>query len=142
MQTGYLYMPDSAKNIHKKTFEIMWRDIDSLGHLNHARIFDYFQECRIEWLAELGFTLKEPTGPIVVKISCTYLKPLLHPTTIDIISKIHSFGRSSFVIDHLAYENGELVAEGICKFVWVDYEKNKSIPYPAVIGALNDNPTI
>ncbi|KTD34340.1 Thiesterase [Legionella moravica] len=123
-------MTDPKITVHQKTFNIAWGDMDALGHVNNARYFDYFQEARIEWLRELNIKMTEQTGPVVIHVACTFLKPVIYPATVSIISKIHSLGNSSMIMDHDLYQGDVLMAQGVSKIVWVDYLKNKSIPLP------------
>lgn len=80
--------------------------------------------------------LHQETGPVVIHIACTYLKPLVYPATVTLYSKLHSLGRTSLMLDHELYQGETLVAEGVCKIVWVDYKLNKSIPFPLEIRKL------
>ena len=123
-------MTDNKLAVHEMTVTVPWGDMDALGHVNNARYFDYFQEARIEWMASLGLDLKQTTGPVVVHIACTFLKPVVYPATLTLSSNLHSLGRSSVVIDHDLYQGDQLMAQGVCKIVWVDYQTNKSIPLP------------
>ncbi len=116
--------------VHEKIFAIAWGDMDALGHVNNGRYFDYFQEARIEWLRELNITMTEKTGPVVVHVACTYLKPVVYPATLTIRSKVQNIGRTSMVMEHDVYQEGVLMAQGISKVVWVDYTLGKSIPLP------------
>ncbi len=124
------------KTIHCKTFSIAWGDMDALGHVNHARYFDYFQEARIEWLSNLGLHLSETTGPVVIHVACTYLKPLVYPASVSLFSRLHSLGRSSMMIDHDIYQDDCLMVQGQCKIVWVDYQQNQAVPFPDVIRSI------
>lgn len=119
--------------VHQKTFNIAWGDMDALGHVNNVRYFDYFQEARIEWLASMHLDMQQTSGPIVLHIACTYLKPLVYPATVTLYSRLHTLGRSSMMMDHDLYQGDILIAQGICKIVWVDYQHNKSIPFPEEI---------
>lgn len=121
--------------VHEKTFPIAWGDMDALGHVNNARYFDYFQEARIEWLQQLNIGMTGKTGPVVIHVACTYLKPVIYPATVTLRSRIHSIGNSSMLMDHDLYQNEVLIAQGSCKIVWVDYAQGKSVPLPAVIKA-------
>jgi acyl-CoA thioester hydrolase len=123
-------MTNQAIIVHKKTFNVAWGDMDALGHVNNARYFDYFQETRIEWLAELHISLAQDTGPVVIHAACTFLKPVIYPATVTIISSVHSLGNSSFIMNHDLYQNDQLMAEGMCKVVWTDYMQKKSIAVP------------
>lgn len=125
-------MNEQKGAVHQKIFSIAWGDMDALGHVNNARYFEYFQEARIEWLSDLKINMAENTGPVVIHVACTFLKPVIYPATVCLCSKIHSLGNSSMVMDHELYHSEILMAQGSCKIVWVDYTKNKSVPLPDI----------
>lgn len=129
-------MSNEKKTVHEKTFAIAWGDMDALGHVNNGRYFDYFQEARIEWLSELNITLSEATGPVVIQVGCTFLKPVIYPATLTLHSYLHSLGNSSMILDHDLYQGDTLMTQGMSKIVWVDYTRNKSVPLPEVIRAI------
>ncbi|HAT8580427.1 TPA: acyl-CoA thioesterase [Legionella pneumophila] len=126
-------MTEINEIIHKKTFDIAWGDMDALGHVNNARYFDYFQEARIDWLRELDIKMTGQTGPVVIHVACTFLKPIVYPATVTIHSKVHSLGNSSMIMDHDLYQEETLMAQGVSKIVWIDYTQNKSVPLPDII---------
>lgn len=126
-------MTNTKITVHEKTFSIAWGDMDALGHVNNARYFDYFQEARIEWLREININMTGTVGPVVIHVECTFLKPIIYPATVTLLSHLHTMGTSSVLMDHDLYQNEELMARGICKVVWVDYEKGKSVPLPESI---------
>lgn len=126
-------MTEINKIIHKKTVDIAWGDMDALGHVNNARYFDYFQEARIDWLRELDIKMTGQTGPVVIHVACTFLKPIVYPATVTIHSKAHSLGNSSMIMDHDLYQEETLMAQGVSKIVWIDYTQNKSVPLPDII---------
>ncbi|MCL9682967.1 acyl-CoA thioesterase [Legionella maioricensis] len=129
-------MTDQKITVHQKTFAIAWGDMDALGHVNNARYFDYFQEARIEWLREINIHLRGNTGPVVIHVACTFLKPVIYPATVTIRSNLHTLGNSSMIMDHDLYQGELLMAQGISKIVWVDYTQNKSVPLPEDIRKL------
>ncbi len=122
--------------VHEKTFNIAWGDMDALGHVNNGRYFDYFQEARIEWLRTLNLPMTAGTGPVVVQVACTFLKPIIYPATLVMRSALHSMGNASIIMDHDLYQNETLMTQGTCKIVWVDYALNKSVPLPESIRRL------
>lgn len=129
-------MTEKKIAVHQKTLNIEWGDMDALGHVNNGRYFDYFQQARIEWLESLNFTMEKSTGPVVIHVACTFLKPIIYPATITIKSSLHSPGRSSFIIDHEIYQGETLTTQGLSKVVWIDYKRNASIPLPAELTKL------
>lgn len=122
--------------LHEKIFEIAWGDMDALGHVNNSRYFDYFQEARIEWLKALNIAMSGPTGPVVIHVSATYLKPVVYPATLHLHSSLNTIGNSSLVLDHHLYQGEMLMTHGSSKIVWVDYTQGKSIPLPDNIRSL------
>lgn len=131
-------MTNAKINVHQKTLDIAWGDMDALGHVNNSRYFDYFQESRVEWLRTLNIPMTEKTGPVVIHVACTFLKPLFYPATITIKSSLHSLGRSSIIMDHDLFLGDDLMAQGVSKMVWIDYTLKKSVPLPDKIRQLFD----
>lgn len=125
-------MTEQKIEVHKKVFSIAWGDMDALGHVNHARYFDYFQEARVEWLREHNMSMTEKTGPVLIHAACTFLKPVVYPASVTVCSAIRSIGRSSMMMDHDLYQDEVLMVQGSCKIVWVDYTQNKSVGLPDV----------
>lgn len=118
--------------------EIVWGDLDALGHVNNVRYFEYFQEARIKWLRALHITMDKSTGPVLLSIGCTYFKPVYYPATLRIQTLAQNLGRSSFEILHKVYLGDTLCAEAQSKIVWIDYKTTQSIPVPDKIRALFD----
>ncbi|MFY7698322.1 MAG: acyl-CoA thioesterase [Legionella sp.] len=127
-------------NTYQKTFNIAWGDMDALGHVNNVRYFDYFQQARIEWLDNLQLDLDNSQGPVVVHVACTYLKSVIYPACLTIKSSIDRVGRSSITMTHELYQDQTLMAQGVSKIVWVDYQLSKSIPLPETLRQLLNNP--
>jgi len=127
----------TQKCLHQKKITVAWGDMDALNHVNHARYFEYFQEARIEWLSELHLDLKKSTGPVLIHAECTFKAPIIYPAEITIHSYLNSLGRTSLTLDHIIYKESQLMAQGSCKIVWIDYLKNKAVPLPeAFVAAL------
>ncbi|KTD07856.1 acyl-CoA thioesterase [Legionella jamestowniensis] len=122
--------------VHQRTFPIEWGDMDALGHVNNGRYFDYFQQSRIEWLESLHLDMKQQIGPVVIHVACTFLKPIVYPATLTLVSSVHSLGNSSIMMDHEIYQNEVLMTQGTSKIVWVNYIENKSVTIPDSIRSL------
>lgn len=122
--------------VHQKVFAIEWGDMDALGHVNNGRYFDYFQQARIEWLESIQLDMDQHTGPVVIHVACTFLKPIVYPATLTLKSSLHSPGRSSIMMDHEIYQGEALMTQGTSKIVWIDYRKGQSVPLPESISKL------
>ena len=120
--------------------QVRWGDMDALGHVNNAEYLRYFEQSRITWLEGHGYAVAGVgTGPILAKVSVTYLKPVVYPTEIEIRLYAGHVGNSSFTLLS-EIVNGrdasERFTEGEFVTVWVDYERAKSVPIPEKIRAI------
>jgi acyl-CoA thioester hydrolase len=115
-----------------------WRDMDALGHLNHAIYLEYMETARVDVYTQLGFTgirkdMDEST--ILGSMDVHYLSQVKHPASLDVGHRICRVGSKSF--DFLAAifkENEEkLVCSAVFKMVAFNYDSNKAIPVPDLI---------
>jgi len=120
------------------TINTRWRDMDALGHLNHAIYLGYMETARVDVYIKLGFSgirkdMDEST--ILGSIDVHYLSQVKHPASLDIGHRICRVGSKSF--DFLAAifnKNREnLVCSALFKMVAFNYDLNKSIPVPILI---------
>ena len=121
------------------TMPLRWGDMDAYGHANNTVYFRFFEEARIVWLAslELGGP-DEPTGPVIIKTSATFLKELNHPATVEVKTYADKAGNPSLDTYHLLtdVDTGAVYAEGYAKIVWFDRKTRSSAPLPDTLRAL------
>ena len=115
-----------------------WRDMDALGHLNHAIYLGYMETARVDAYTQLGFTgirkdMDEST--ILGSMDVHYLSQVKHPASLDVGHRICRVGSKSF--DFLAAIFRENEEEPVCsalfKMVAFNYDVNKAIPVPDLI---------
>ncbi len=115
-----------------------WRDMDALGHLNHAIYLGYMETARVDVYTQLGFTgirkdMDEST--ILGSMDVHYLSQVKHPASLDVGHRICRVGSKSF--DFLAAIFRENEEEPVCsalfKMVAFNYDVNKAIPVPDLI---------
>ncbi len=115
-----------------------WRDMDALGHLNHAIYLGYMETARVDVYIQLGFSgirkdMDEST--ILGSMDVHYLSQVKHPASLDVGHRICRVGSKSF--DFLAaifIENEEKpVCSALFKMVAFNYDLNKAIPVPDLI---------
>ena len=114
---------------------IRWADMDSLGHVNNARYFTYFECARFRWFDDVGvWSLRrhDQEGPILASTSCDFRRQLKYPATIEVGARATRLGRSSVDVDYLLVRTGddEPIAEGRSTVVWIDYSTGRSAPWP------------
>ena len=120
------------------TLNTRWRDMDALGHLNHAIYLGYMETARVDVYIQLGFSgirkdMDEST--ILGSMDVHYLSQVKHPASLDVGHRICRVGSKSF--DFLAaifIENEEKpVCSALFKMVAFNYDLNKAIPVPDLI---------
>lgn len=109
---------------------VRWSDIDSYDHVNNVRYFDYLQEARIAFLAQLVGTTGDYFAqyPVVlVSQTIDYLRPILlrqPPYEVDVW--VDAVGNSSYtlgsrIVDRTG-ETEDVYAKSVSVLVAVDGE--------------------
>ena len=53
------------------------------------------EQARVAWLEETGVRMLENgRGPVIVKATCEFLKPIVYPATVAITLRLERVGRS------------------------------------------------
>ncbi|MDR2839581.1 MAG: acyl-CoA thioesterase [Azonexus sp.] len=130
-------MESPHKLAHITHLPIRWGDQDAFGHVNNTVYFRYMEQARIEWIETLGLAdWSGSEGPVVIHVSCTFLKPMTYPGTVEVRTSVGKPGRSSFQTYIEMRIDGELFAEGTSKIVWTNRQTGKSIPLPEYLRAV------
>ncbi|WP_435101657.1 acyl-CoA thioesterase [Arhodomonas sp. AD133] len=116
---------------------VRWADMDALGHVNNTVYFRYFEQARIEWLAEIGAGSSvghgSDTGPVIVNAYCEFMRSITYPARLRVRMLGGAPGRSSFethyeIVD--ADRPDVTYSVGTARMVWVDHGAGKSVPVP------------
>ncbi|MDX9995808.1 MAG: thioesterase family protein [Rhodocyclaceae bacterium] len=126
--------------VHTTLIPVRWGDMDALGHVNNTVYFRYAEQARIEWLLSLGYPdiVAVEEGPVIINASCTFLKPITYPATVEVRTLIGQPGRSSLPTFYEMRVAGgdEVYAEGAAKVVWWNPRTGKSLTLPDHLRAL------
>ena len=119
-----------------RAIEVRWRDVDALGHVNHAVYFTYFEDARMRYLHELGQGIapeERPPGFILASARCDYERPVELGDTVEIRLRTLWFGRTSFSLGYEAFsrKQGAVAARGETVLLTYDYAAKKAVPLPA-----------
>jgi acyl-CoA thioester hydrolase len=109
--------------------EVRFKDIDSMGHVNNAVYFTYFENARIHYWKALG--LSRPRGEVayvLARAECDYRSPATMEDDLVCHTRIASFGRTSFLFEYLLRDErtNRTVAEGRTVQVGYDYEARRT----------------
>ncbi|MCE1183966.1 MAG: acyl-CoA thioesterase [Rhodocyclales bacterium] len=130
-------MEHRKKLIHVTRMPIRWGDMDAYGHVNNTVYFRYMEQARVEWIEDMDVPVRPGgTGPVIINASCTFLKPMNYPGTVEVRTYVGHPGRSSVQTHVEMLIDGELYAEGAAKIVWMDTQTGKSAPIPDTVRAV------
>lgn len=115
------------------TFDIRWRDLDALGHVNNAVYFTYLEQTRIRYLHKLKMISNNPVdiGIILAEASCQFKSPLELGEQVTVYLRVSELRNSSFIIEYrMEGAEGRLAATARSAQVCYDYEERRSVPIP------------
>ena len=115
-----------------------WRDMDSLGHINHASYLTYMESARVDVYIQLGYSgirreMDEST--ILASMQVHYIAQTSHPSKFDIGHIISRVGNKSFdfISGIFHTHNKNLICSAIFKLVAYNYKEMRTIPVPSLI---------
>jgi acyl-CoA thioester hydrolase len=134
-------IPENKKKIYETIISVRWGDMDSYRHINNTVYFRYMEQARIEWITSLGFSCTtEKEAMIMVNGFCNFYKQVSFPGSLRVNTFVGAMGNSTVdlinTMELIAADNRDepvLCAAGGATMLWVDLEKNKSMPWPESI---------
>lgn len=113
------------------TLDVRFRDMDGLGHVNHAVYLTYFEVARLAYYAALtGHSTIAQLDVILVEVSATYHAPASFGDQLSIGVRISRIGTKSFDMEYLIVRPADRrrIASGRSVQVTYDYAAGCSIP--------------
>jgi len=115
------------------TFDVRWRDLDALAHVNNAVYFTYLEHARVHYLRHLGLAPDDPTGIgiIMAEANCRYRSPLQLAERVTVQIRIAELRSSSFTFEYtITGGDGRLAATASTVQVCYDYEAARPVRIP------------
>ena len=114
---------------------VRWSDMDVFGHVNNSVFLTYFEQARLEWWKEhaLPNLATEKTFPVIVHVSCTFLKPIVYSDEISIKVFVDYPSKTSYESFYEIYSKNQsdiLYAKGTTKIVWIDRATGRPTSLP------------
>lgn len=110
---------------------VRWTDLDTYGHVNNAKHFEYLTDGRTMVLQHLIKPM-DSVQYFMVDARCNYLKPIDYPNNLKLKHYVKSIGHTSFTVlcDILSEDESIHFARTECKLVCIDAAKQKPIRVP------------
>ena len=136
-------IPDVFPFRHRMKVQIRFNDIDTLGHVNNAVYFTYFDLGKAKYFeAVLGGNVDWGNVNVVIaNVNCNFFAPVFFNEPIEVITKTRCIHRSSFelVQQIVDAETGDVKSECRTIMVGFDVELQRSAPLEVEwIEALNN----
>ena len=112
--------------------DVVFRDLDAMGHVNNAVYFTYLESARLRYLMELLALPRIGAMPLIMaNASCAYLSPTHYGERLVIGVGISRLGTKSF---DMAYKvettSGRDVAQAKTVQVMYDYGSGQTVVIP------------
>jgi len=125
--------------------QVRFRDVDALGHVNHAAQLAYVEQARTLYFHELtGIEIPDGLRWVIRTLSIEYLVPLSFAEVVDTGWRLGRLGRSSADYEFELAAGGRTVARGGGVLVYADPRAGRSEPIPdeyrAIIAAYESIP--
>jgi len=119
---------------YQTPIQIRYSDMDTLGHVNNAVYFTYFELARVLFFRDTGIWEGERSayGVIMAKATIDYKLPVtLADESVTVWTRCSRLGGKSFDLEHaLVKRDGTVVATALTVAVAYDYQANASVTIP------------
>ena len=121
---------------HKTPIQVRFKDGDSMGHVNNANHFTYFELARVQYFREVvsNEINWNKNGVILAHMAIDYKYPLLITDQVFAYTRCSRLGTKSFDLEYLLViksgEEEKTVATGLSTIVCFNYETKATIDIP------------
>lgn len=111
--------------------EVVFHDIDMLGHVNNVQFAVFFETARIEYFYRAGGDVKS-LPLIIAELNIGYRSQAFLRETLEIGVRVAEIGKTSIILECLAVEKEtrRVVATNRCVLVHFDYAAQRPSPVP------------
>jgi acyl-CoA thioester hydrolase len=122
-------VPQLADYPHRATDTIRFADLDPQGHVNNAVFATYFETGRVAMFRNPDLGIGVPDGTyVLVRAEIDFIRELRWPGTVEIGTALAEFGRTSFKVAQVIFNDNACCASG--RFTMVLADKNTRRPRP------------
>ena len=121
-----------------KTFSIKinvrYCETDQMGLVHHGSYINYFEEARISWISNLGFSYSEmeKSGIIlpVSKLNVSYLRPAYFDDELVVNVELAELPTSRLIFNYTIKNKDEVVVTGTTVLAFLNKETKKPVRCP------------
>ena len=121
------------KNFYIK-IKVRYCETDQMGLVHHGSYINYFEEARISWISNLGFSYSEmeKSGIIlpVSKLNVSYLRPAYFDDDLVVNVELAELPTSRLIFNYTIKNKDEVVVTGITVLAFLNKENKKPVRCP------------
>ena len=122
--------------------KVRYCETDQMGLVHHGSYVNYFEEARIAWISNLGFSYSEmeKSGIIlpVSKLNVSYLKPAYFDDNLVVNVELAEMPTSRLIFNYtIKKNNDEVVVTGKTVLAFLNKETKRPVRCPLYVGKSN-----
>ena len=121
------------KNLSIK-IKVRYCETDQMGLVHHGSYINYFEEARISWISNLGFSYSEmeKSGIIlpVSKLTVSYFSPAYFDDELVVNVELAELPTSRLIFNYTIKNNYKVTVTGTTVLAFLNKENNKPVRCP------------
>jgi len=114
--------------------KVRYCETDQMGLVHHGSYINYFEEARISWISNLGFSYSEmeKSGIIlpVSKLNVSYLRPAYFDDDLVVNVELAKLPTSRLIFNYTIKNKDEVVVTGTTVLAFLNKETKKPVRCP------------
>tara|TARA_B100000161_G_scaffold171225_1_gene122701 strand:+ start:192 stop:596 length:405 start_codon:yes stop_codon:yes gene_type:complete len=114
--------------------KVRYCETDQMGLVHHGSYINYFEEARIAWISNLGFSYSEmeKSGIIlpVSKLNVSYLRPAYFDDDLFVSVEIAELPTSRLIFNYTIKKEEEVIVTGTTVLAFLNKETKKPVKCP------------
>ena len=114
--------------------KVRYSETDQMGLVHHGSYINYFEEARIAWISNLGFSYSEmeKSGIIlpVSKLNVSYLRPAYFDDDLLVSVEIAELPTSRLIFNYTIKKEEEVIVTGTTVLAFLNKETKKPVKCP------------
>ena len=114
--------------------KVRYCETDQMGLVHHGSYINYFEEARIAWISNLGFSYSEmeKSGIIlpVSKLNVSYLRPAYFDDDLFVSVEIAELPTSRLIFNYTINKEEEVIVTGTTVLAFLNKETKKPVKCP------------
>ena len=114
--------------------KVRYCETDQMGLVHHGSYINYFEEARISWISNLGFSYSEmeKSGIIlpVSKLNVSYLRPAYFDDELIVNVELAELPTSRLIFNYTIINKDEVIVTGTTVLAFLNKETKKPVRCP------------